>query len=328
VRRVADGVLDLIRERCRWVADVGRHVSIDPDGVSAYAAALGASSALDRIDDGSDPGRHRLGDDEATAAFVIGLDAINFGSGWFPTLRKRPGMSGYHTIATAWRELCTTEGPPDAHHLTELTRADCCRIFGQTDDEDAPAAELMELFASALNDLGAFVLEEHGGSFLELVAAADGSAESLVGILDRIPFFHDVAEHHGVDVPLYKRAQITALDLSLAFGGVGPGRFHDLDRLTMFADNLVPHVLRIDGVLVVDTELVARIDAGTLIAPGTDEEIELRACAVHAVELLVAALADRGVETTSAAVDTVLWNRGAEARYKERPRHRTRTVAY
>lgn len=310
------------------MADVARDVHIDPDGVSAYAAALAASSSLDRADDGSDPGRHRLGDDEATAAFVIGLDAINFGSGWFPTLRKRPGLSGYHTVATAWRELQEAEGPLDPCRLTELTRADCCRIFDQPDDEDEPAAELMELFASALNDLGAFVLEEHGGSFLGLVDAAEGSAGSLVEILDRIPYFHDVAEYRGVDVPLYKRAQITAMDLSVAFGGVGPGRFDDLDRLTMFADNLVPHVLRLDGVLHVDAELVARIDAGTLIPPGTDEEVELRACAVHAVELLVAALRDHGVETTSAALDTYLWNRGAGARYKARPRHRTRTVAY
>ena len=33
-------------------------------------------------------------------------------------------------------------------------------------------------------------------------------------------------------------------------------------RLTLFADNLVPHVLRIDGVLVFDPDLVQRIDAG------------------------------------------------------------------
>ena len=29
------------------------------------------------------------------------MDAINFGSGWFPTLRKRAGLSGYNTIAAA-----------------------------------------------------------------------------------------------------------------------------------------------------------------------------------------------------------------------------------
>ena len=42
-------------------------------------------------------------------------------------------------------------------------------------------------------------------------------------------------------------------DLALA----GIVRFRDLDRLTIFADNLVPHVLRCDGVLVYDPRLAA-----------------------------------------------------------------------
>jgi hypothetical protein len=111
----------------------------------------------------------------------------------------------------------------------------------------------MELFASALADLGAFLLERYDGSFLSLdrgrrpLGGADG------GHPRQMPFFHDVSEYHGVDVPFYKRAQIASLDLSMAFGGEGPGRFDDLDRLTMFADNLVPHVLRVDGVLAYET---------------------------------------------------------------------------
>ena len=53
-------------------------------------------------------------------------------------------------------------------------------------------------------------------------------------------------------------------DLALA----GVAEFHDLDRLTIFADNLVPHVLRVDGVLRYDPALAARIDAGELLPPG------------------------------------------------------------
>ena len=53
----------------------------------------------------------------------------------------------------------------------------------------------------------------------------------------RMPFFDDVG--------FWKRAQIVPNDLALA----GVAEFDDLDRLTIFADNLVPHVLRVDGVL-------------------------------------------------------------------------------
>ena len=67
-----------------------------------------------------------------------------------------------------------------------------------------------------------------------------------------------------------------------------------------------------------------RIDAGTLLEHDSPEEVEIRACALHAVELLVRA---HGT-TTATAVDNALWNRGAGARYKAQPRHRARTTAY
>jgi hypothetical protein len=121
-------------------------------------------------------------------------------------------------------------------------------------------------------------------------------------------------------VPFFKRAQIAAADLHVA--GIAPAG--DLGRLTLFADNLVPHVLRLDGVLEFDERLVGRIDEGLLLEHGSPEEVEIRACALHAVELLVAAHGD----TTATAVDNALWNRGALARYKARPRHRARTTAY
>ena len=53
--------------------------------------------------------------------------------------------------------------------------------------------------------------------------------------------------------PFFKRAQITPNDLALA----GVAEFDDLDRLTIFADNLVPHVLHVDP-LFVDLETTIR----------------------------------------------------------------------
>ncbi len=120
------------------------------------------------------------------------------------------------------------------------------------------------------------------------------------------------------DPGFYKRAQITPADLALA----GVADFDDLDELTIFADNLVPHVLRVDGVLVYDDDLAARIDAGELLPPGAAER-EIRACALHACELIAPRL---GVPPRT--LDNWLWNRGQQPRYKALPRHRTRTTAY
>jgi hypothetical protein len=121
------------------------------------------------------------------------------------------------------------------------------------------------------------------------------------------------------DRGFYKRAQIVPHDLAVC----GLATFGDLDRLTLFADNLVPHVLRVDGVLRYDEGLAARIERGEPIEHGSPEEVEIRACALHAVELLAAASGRSAQE-----LDYLLWNRGQEPRYKAIPRHRSRTTAY
>jgi hypothetical protein len=123
-----------------------------------------------------------------------------------------------------------------------------------------------------------------------LAESAGHSAERLVGVLAGMPYSKDVADYDGREVPFYKRAQLTAADLSLALGGQGPGRFDNLDRLTIFADNLVPDVLWVDGVLRYEEGLAARIDREVLILAGSPEEVEVLACAVHAVELVVGEL--------------------------------------
>jgi hypothetical protein len=166
----------------------------------------------------------------------------------------------------------------------------------------------MGLYAEALRDLGRFLA---GRRSIDAVAEAGGSADQLASMLAAgMPFFDDVG--------FWKRAQITANDLALA----GVADFHDLDRLTIFADNLVPHVLRIDGVLVYGESLAARIDAGDLLEPG-GEEREIRGCAVHACELL-----SKRLGIPARHIDTALWNRGQAPRYKAVPRHRTRSVYY
>lgn len=259
--------------------------------------APGAEPALD-------PERHYVeGSPSEVAAYVLTLGTINFGSGWFPTVRKRPGCSGYATMAWALADRFRLAGPWSAAELRSLDAAEVATVLGQ--EERHP---LMRLYAEGLRDLGRFL---GPATPIELVQSAGASAERLATLLARGMRFFD-------DRGFYKRAQLTASDMALA----GVAQLHDLDRLTIFADNLVPHVLRVDGVLRYDERLAARIEAGRLLPPG-EEEREIRACAVHAGELIAARI---GVPPR--VLDAWLWHRGQEPRYKSRPRHRTRTVYY
>jgi putative queuosine salvage protein len=279
-------------------------VTVREGAIDAYAATLPDSIAPPP----PDPATQILGGDlELQAAFVICLDAVNFGSGWWPTIRKRPGHSGYFTIAAGVTERFRRDGPWSAAELTELTAADVAAVVGQ--DREHP---LMADYAAALRDVG--------GRFATVVEAAGGSAPALAGLISQWDAFADVATYEGRSVPFFKRAQLVPADLNRS----GAVSLRDEDRLTAFADNLVPHVLRLDGVLRLDPALERAIEAGELLEHGSPAEVELRAGAVHAVELLAAA----GQGLSPAQVDYFLWTRGQGPRYKAIPRPRSRNTAY
>jgi len=284
-----------VREGCAAIARDARSVRIDLEALEALAP--GPPPELD-------PQRHYLeGRADDVAAYLLALDAINFGSGWFPTLTKRAGCSGYFTVAWSLADRWRAGAAWSNADLRALRTEDVADTFGQRRDH-----ELMSLFAQALRELGRFLGDRHA---LDLIAAADGSAQRFgQSLAQGMALWHDDG--------FYKRAQIAGSDLEL--GGVA--QFGDIDELTIFADNLVPHVLRCEGVLVYAADLAAHIASGQLLPTGRAER-EIRACAVHACAQLA-----RRVGMTERDLDNALWYRGQRDEYKALPRHRTRTVFY
>jgi hypothetical protein len=319
-----EDVFDRIRTAVAEVARRATFVRLVDAQVAPYAASLAAAGFPALV---YDTAHHASGSVADTVAFQITLDAINFGSGYFPHLRKRPGMSGYFTVASSLKERWERNGPLSGAELRAIDTRDCAILFGQ-EGNAGPAQELMALFAQALNDLGTWLGRRYDDDPLGPIEDAGQSAGQLVELVSEMPLFRDVAVYDGTEVPLYKRAQILVTDLAIAFAGQGPGSFRDLDRLTIFADNLVPHVLGVDGLLAYDAELLGRIERGELIPAGSPEEIEIRALAVHAVERIATDLRASGVLVTARELDYILWNRGSGEEYKTLPRHRTRTVFY
>jgi hypothetical protein len=308
-----------LRAAAAAVSRRAAHVTVDDGALARLADTLGPTAPPLL------PEEVPTGDEEAMAAEILAWNAVNFGSGWFPRLRKRPGLSGSRTLAEALADHVARHGPPTAGWLAAADAPTCAALFGQP--HPGPVDDLLELFARAWRDLGALLAGRFGGSAAELVRAAGGSAAALVATLGAMPLAHDVATYGdgpaAVEVPFHKRAQITVSHLARAFDGQGLGHFGDADRLTAFADNLVPHVLRTAGVLVYHRGLADRIDRGDLLRPGGPEEVEIRACAVHAVERLAAATGLR-----PAAIDHQLWQRGQAPEVKAVPRHRCRCSWY
>ena len=306
-----------MRSACAWVSERATLVRIEAGRIEEYAAELEAAGEGQSDPDPADPVTD-VGDAdrEARAAFAVCLNAINFGSGWWPTIRKRPGHSGFFTVAAGVAERFRERGPWTAAELEGIDAAAVAAVLGQ--DLEHP---LMEQFAASLRDVGAHVGTDHAASFARLADDGDGSAPALADLLAGWAAFADVSDYEGRPVPFFKRAQLAAADL----GRSAVVALTGLDRLTAFADNLLPQVLRVDGLLRLDPALEAEIEAGRLLEHGSPGEVELRACAVHAVELLAAAPAGG---LSPAQLDQLLWNRGRARRYKALPRPRCRTTAY
>jgi hypothetical protein len=277
---------DRVRLHCAGVAATARHVSIDADAEIAAGGISGLDETLHFLE----------GAPEDVARYVLILDTINFGSGWFGELEAT--TDGLTERLTAHARA---EGPWTAARLRSLDALEVGATLGLD-----PEHQLTRLYSAALNHLGGFL----GHRPIEKVLG--DSAEDLAERLAAgMPFFDDRG--------FYKRAQIAANDLQLA----RVVQYGDVDRLTIFADNLVPHVLRLDGVLVYSDELAACIDEERPLLAGGEFERELRGCAVHACEALAARL-----EVPPRLLDNWLWNRGQHPPYSERPAHITRTVYY
>ena len=286
-----------------------------PEHVRQHCAAVARSARWVRIDDdatvpaggieGLDPGLHYLdGSAEDVVRGVFILDAINFGSGWLPELFASATAGTVALTARLAEHARRPQGPWVADELQAITTQEVAAVLALPVEHT-----LTRYYATALRQLGDYLA---GRSALAAIAAAEGSAARLAAQLaDAMPYFDDPG--------FYKRAQITANDLVLA----GVAEFADIDDLTVFADNVVPHVLRRLGVLVYDAGLARMVDAGEPLAAGGAMETEVRAAAVHACERIA-----RGLGVPPRRLDNWLWNRGAGPAYASPPPHRTFTVHY
>jgi hypothetical protein len=315
----APTLFDDIRAACASVAERATAVAIDLGAIEKLVATLDTETPPLL------PEEQPTGDDEAMATEVVVWNTVNFGSGWFPVLAKRDGLSGARTLAESLADHVAGTGAPTAEWLADVDPGTCAELFGQ--EHPGPVDDLLELFAQAWRDLGALLLDRFDGSAATMVQAAEGSAERFVTTFASMPLADDVACYRvrgsDIEVPFLKRAQITVSHLARAFGGQGLGDFDDAGHLTAFADNLVPHVLRTAGVLVYDDDLAERIERGDLLEAGGTHEVEIRACGLHAVELLALR---SGLAPT--AIDHQLWQRGQDPDIKATPRHRCRCSWY
>jgi hypothetical protein len=173
------------------------------------------------------------------------------------------------------------------------------------------------------------LLGNYNGRASDLVSAAGGSAVKLVRLLAAdFPSFRDQATYHGQEVFFYKRAQLFAADLHGSLGGKGLVSFRDIEELTAFADYKLPQVLRHVGVFEYAPGLAEKVDRMIHLAPGSEEEVEIRSSTIWAVELIRQEMKRLGTDVHASEIDWLLWNLGQDDEFRAKPYHRTVTTCY
>ncbi|KAL9461270.1 hypothetical protein AB3S75_004297 [Citrus x aurantiifolia] len=151
--------------------------------------------------------------------------------------------------------------------------------------------------ARLLHEVGFELERNFGGKASNLVESCGKSAAKLVALVTRhFAGFRDHSVYKGHQVFLYKRAQIFVADLWGAFKG-------QCSRLANI------------------------IETNNEISSGSEEEVELRACSVYAVEKMKELIRIKsGKQVLSVELDLWLWSVGVQCPALQH--HRTLSIYY
>jgi hypothetical protein len=213
-------------------------------------------------------------------------------------------------------------------YLANLTRKDLESVFAGT-IEMPMLDERVVLF----NEVGRVLVEKYEGRYSRFVRScapklyADGD-----GLLERLttefPRFRDVSNFHGTDVHIYKLAQLGIWGMHLALSPRGAWKLEDAEKLSAFADYIVPVGLRVMGIFEYAPELEKQINSLTEVKRDSDAEIELRASSIYVIAKLTEEINKRrpGMEPLlQPQVDFRFWKTYHATHW---PHHLTKTVMY
>ncbi|QSZ36318.1 hypothetical protein DSL72_007444 [Monilinia vaccinii-corymbosi] len=229
---------------------------------------------------------HPQSKDASTVNFIFTMDLLNF-SFWslqseeerFAVEYRGKRWTGYWSLVAALQR-----GLEEGYAITssdywqdegELTEEVFAHIFRSCTTEAMP---LLSTRLALLREAGTVLYEKYDCSFANCIKESNHSAAALVNLLAAsFPCFNDVVSFEKrKEVRLLKRAQICVADLWAAFEGEGWGEFHDIDKLTMFADYRIPQLLNTLGCLWYAPALESAIKRRELIESGHSWEVQLR----------------------------------------------------
>jgi hypothetical protein len=173
------------------------------------------------------------------------------------------------------------------------------------------------------------LLHKSNGRFTDLIHLANNDAFMLLkSLVDMCPSFDDSSLYKGKRIYFHKRAQLLIEDASQFLKTRNENDLTNVDLLTGCGDYKLPQVLERIGILSYEQTLSEKIIRKTILPHNGEEEIEIRANTVWAIELIREELAKRGRHILSRAISNYVWLLGGNRVVNITPHHRTVTTCY
>lgn len=216
----------------------------------------------------------------------------------------------------------------DGHYLANVNRAELNRVF--VGNIEMP---MLDEKLEVLHEIGKVLSEKYNGRFHNFVRSCSPKVyDDGNGLVDRLvkefPRFNDVSMLDGREIKFYKLAQLGVWMLYATLHRSGKSRLDDPQKMTAFADYIVPVALRLHGITSYSERLENAINSHQLIPRDFRWEVEIRAHCIYATALLteeINKLRPANMQVIIPQIDARFWTHFHTTAW---PHHLTRTIMY
>jgi hypothetical protein len=275
------------------------------------------------------------GKPDETIDFILTCDAIDTAFTDFSTHEKfQVDYAGRHWSDSdalfACMKRALDSGTPvlDGAFLARITRPELQRIFAGNIE-----MPMLDQKMEVLHQVGGVLAEKYQGRFHNFVKSCsprlydDGN-----GLVDRLvkefPRFNDVSDYDGHTIKFYKLPQLGLWFVYSSLRKTSQSRIDDLEKMTAFADYMVPVALRLLGITSYSPELENAINTHQMVPRDSRWEVEIRAHCIYATSLLcedINTIRPKDMQIISPQIDARLWTHYHTTWW---PHHLTRTIMY
>jgi len=275
------------------------------------------------------------GDPDEVIDFILVADLIDTAFTDFQSHEKfQVDYAGKHWSDSEAEFACMKRaldrGVPllDGTFLVGITRSELDEVF--KGNIEMP---MLDEKLQVLRQAGAVLAEKYGGRFHRFVHSCSPRLyDHGNGLIDRLvtefPRFNDRSALDGHEIRFYKLVQLGIWMLYATLNRIGSFPVEDIDKMTAFADYIVPVALRLHGITSYSLELENAIRSHQLIPRDSRREIEIRAHSIYATALLteeINKLRPPSRQVLIPQIDARFWVPFHTTAW---PHHLTRTIMY